>query len=206
MEKSKYIIEKASELYFQYGIKSLTIDELAKQLGVSKKTIYRCFKDKEDMVEKAVNFYFDQKRVGHENLGNDKSNAVDKALHLRSFAAMVFQTYNSKVFFDLKRLYPKIYDKLNKEKHTRITDMVKLNLAEGQKQGLYRKDLNAEIVPKLLAGEFLLTINPSHHIFSISETLSDTLFDEMWDYHMHALCTPKGLKHFKQLQRNKYNE
>ncbi|MCL3779980.1 TetR/AcrR family transcriptional regulator [Prolixibacteraceae bacterium JC049] len=203
MEKSKYIIEKASELYFQYGIKSLTIDELAKELGVSKKTIYRCFKDKEEMVEKAVNYYFDKKRVGHENLGDKKSNAVDKVLHLRSFITMVFQTYNSKVFFDLKRLYPRIYDKLNREKHNRITEMVELNLTEGQKQGLYRKDLSIDIVAKLLAGEFLLTINPIYNIFSVNETLTDTLFDEMWDYHMHALCTPKGLKHFKQLQRSK---
>lgn len=193
-EKKLHIIENVGKLYLKFGIRSVTMDDVAHDVGVSKKTLYQYFTDKADLVSQVIDLYLQNPELNIQTHQNE--NAIDGMFRIREHVSKIFKYYNNNVEYDLKKLYPELYKKVHNAKRERILNNTLKNLKNGISQGLYRKDLETELIAKLQVGRMLYTLNPDYQIFEEHEINSLDVFDKIMSYHMHAICTEKGLKYY----------
>jgi len=204
-ERKQYIIKNVGQLYLKHGIKNITMDSVATEFGISKKTLYQYFSDKEDLISQVIDFYVsDGLQLELKNAG--PGNAIDNMFLYRERIADLLKFYHNHLEDELINKYPVLHVKLHKMKNKRIFDDSIENLKLGISQGLYRSDLEPSFVAKLSLGRLLYTMNPKFGIFEDFELNSLAFFDNILDYHMHAVCTEKGLKHYKKLLNNVQNE
>ena len=197
-EKKIHIIQNVGKLYLKFGIRSVTMDDVAREFGVSKKTLYQYFSDKADLVEQVINYYIENPAFNLNEAGN--GNAIDSFFLLRAHIINVLKYFNNNIEFDLKKLYPQLYKKVHKVKRERIFSSTVANIQRGMDTGLFRSDLDVNLIAKLQVGRMLFTLNPDYEVFTEREVLSIELFDKVMEYHIHAICTEKGIKYYtKQL-------
>ena len=203
-EKKLHILQNVGKLYMKFGIRSVTMDDVAREFGISKKTLYQYFSDKEDLVGQVVDFYLNKPAF---NLnGDDNGNAIDHFFVLRKHVLKTLKYYNNNLEFDLKKLYPELYKKVHNYKRERIYSNTVKNFVDGVRDGYYRPDLDPVLVAKLQLGRMLCTLNSDNEFFSETELSSIELFDKIIDYHMHAICTVKGIKYYKEQLNKIQNE
>lgn len=203
-EKKQFILEKVGEMYLKFGIRAVTMDDVAAEFGISKKTLYQFFNDKKDLIEQVIDFYLDKSTLDFSCKGS--SNAIDKVLAMRNHVAQILKQFNNTLEFDLKRSYPALYEKVHAIKRKRIYEYTVKNISRGIEDGLFRAELDPEFIARLQVGRMLYTLNPDNEIFNVSEMSSIKLFDMVMDYHMHAICTEEGLNYFKKQLNNIQNE
>ncbi len=202
MENRKtHIVEQAGQLFLRHGIKTVTMDDVASELGISKKTLYLHFKDKKELVNEVVtNFLMQDEDY---SIKTDATlNAIDRVIWMRERIFKMMKIVHNKIEFDLKKTYSEIYKKVSDYKRNRIFEDNISILKQGKEEGLFRDDFDEELIAKLSVGRILLVFNPEGGIFSEEEIKNIDLFDKMLDYHFHGICTNKGLDYYKK-QLNK---
>jgi TetR/AcrR family transcriptional regulator, cholesterol catabolism regulator len=187
----KNILSKARELYMKYGIKSITMDDVASELGISKKTLYQFVTDKEDLVGKFID---NEIAIRHEEICKCFRiglNAIDELFEISIFMNKIMRDQNPATEYDLKKYYPQHFQKIVKTRREGIYSYILLNLKKGKKEGLYREDLNNEIIAKL----YLLRIESiqNNDLFTVDEFTSSKLFIELLTYHIRGIATEKGI-------------
>lgn len=203
-EKKEYILKNVGKLYLRYGIKSVTMDDVASELGISKKTLYGFFKDKSELVDQSINYHMKNPIVDFDCCG--ELNAIDKFFLYREHGLKMLKLYNNNIDFDLRRQYPEINKKLQKFKKDLIYKQNYKMLEQGINEGFFRAEINIDIVSRLQVGRILLILNTDNEIFKDEEIRSEKLFDAIMDYHLHAICTEKGIEYYKQKLNNVQNE
>lgn len=203
-ERRDYILRNVGQLYLKHGIRAVTMDMVAAEFGISKKTLYQFFNDKKDLVEQVINYFLNKSTLDFTN--NAANNAIDQVMLMRNHVAQILKQFNNTLEFDLKRTYPSLYERVRVVKRKRIYEYTVKNINKGIENGLFRAELDAEFIAKLQVGRMLYTLNPENEIFDVSEMASIQLFDQVMDYHMHAICTEKGLKYYKKQINNIQNE
>lgn len=196
-EKKIFILDQAAQLFFKHGVKSVTMDEIAAQSGVSKKTVYLFFKDKEELVEEFVDTYF----IKNPNFCNPKSeglNAIDRIFAFRARVAEISTLIKNNLEFDFKRAYPRIYARMEEYKRELIYNSEFSITEQGKTEGLFRPELNSDFVARISVGRSLFTLNPENGLFDEFEYRSLDIFDQVVDFQMHAICTAEGLSYYKQ--------
>lgn len=203
--KKQFIIENAGELYLRFGIRNITMDSVATEFAISKKTLYQYFKDKEDLVAQVIDFYLNN---GMEiDIKNpDNGNAIDNMFHFRKRVSDMLKFYHNNIEEELRKTYPALHAKVHECKRKRIYNDTIENLKMGVAQGLYRADLEPSFVAKLQLGRLLFTMNPEYGIFENFELNSLSFFDNVLNYHMHAICTEEGIKYYNNLINKVQNE
>ncbi len=203
-DKKLHILQNAGKLYLKFGIRSVTMDDVAREFGISKKTLYTYFVDKENMVGQVIDFYLNKPDF---NLSrNCPGNAIDHFFEIRKHVIRTLKYFNNNLEHDLKKLYPELYKKVHTFKRERIYSNTVKNFVDGVKEGLYRSELDPVMVAKLQVGRMLYSLNPDNEVFSETELSSIELFDKIIDYHMHAICTDKGITYFKEQLNKIQNE
>ncbi len=203
-DKKLHILKNVGKLYLKFGIRSVTMDDVAHEFGISKKTLYQYFRDKADLVSQVVDFYL--KNLMSDVDASREENAIDFYFALRSHISKILKYFNNNIEFDLKKQYPQLFKKVHKIKREKIFINTVLNINKGMETGFYRKGLDVEMLAKLQVGRMLYTLNPENEIFTEREVATIELFDKVIDYHMHAICTEKGLKYFKKQLNKIQNE
>jgi AcrR family transcriptional regulator len=195
---------KVRELYMKYGIKSITMDDVARELSISKKTLYQFVRDKDDLVGKFIENEIELRQEQIFNCFRTELNAVEELFEISIFMNKIMRSQNPATDHDLKKYYPHHYQKIVKTRREGIYNYILLNLKKGKEQGLYREDLNEEIIAKLY-----LSRSENIHlddIFTIEEFTSIKLFIELLKYHIRGIATGKGIsvleKKIKELENN----
>lgn len=204
-EKKTYIIEQVGQMYLRHGIRSVTMDDVATELGISKKTLYHFFKDKAELVDEVVNHILMKDECYHSQ--EDQSlNAIDRFFWIRKHIFEMIKIVHNNLEYDLKKSYPETFKKITDYKRQRIyIDNLSI-MEQGKKEGLFREEVDSELIAKLAVGRFLLVFNPDNKIFRDKEIKDIRLFDRMLDYHFHGVCTEKGITYFKKQLNNVQNE
>ncbi|WP_299581916.1 TetR/AcrR family transcriptional regulator [uncultured Sunxiuqinia sp.] len=203
--KKEYILKQVAQLYMRHGIRSITMDDVAAELGMSKKTVYLYFKDKADLVGEVVTNFLMKDEAFHceENKG---LNAIDRVFWIREHINNMLDLVHNNMEYDLRKGYPKEYKKITEYKRKRIYQDNLSIMEQGKAEGLFREEVDNDFVARISVGRFLLVFNPDHEIFSEEEVRDIRLFDQVIDYHFHGICTEKGLKYYKQQLNNAQNE
>jgi TetR/AcrR family transcriptional regulator, biofilm operon repressor len=193
------IIAKATEMFLKLGFKSVTMDDIACEMCISKKTIYKFFSNKEALVEEATEIVHEKIHGVIDDIISKDFNAIQENFEIRRLFKEMFQTSDTSPVYQLKRHYPEIYNKLMENEIQDCTEMFSKNINKGIQEGLYRAEVNIEACVK-----FYYTL-----IFSINENTpleSETLKLEMeaLEYHTRAMATQKGIEELEK-QLKTYN-
>lgn len=187
----KNILSKVHELYMNYGIKSITMDDVARELGISKKTLYQFVRDKDDLVGKFVDNEIEQKQEEVCKCFKIGFNAIEELFRISAFMNKMIREQNPATEYDLKKYYPHHYQKIVKSRRERMYNYILLNLKKGKEEGLYRKEINEEIISKL----YLTRSENStfKELFTAEEFTSNALFVELLTYHIRGIATENGI-------------
>jgi AcrR family transcriptional regulator len=192
------IISKASELFLKLGFKSVTMDDIAGEMCISKKTIYKYFCNKEVLIEESTTLVHRQIHEIIDTIVAKKNNAIHENFEIREmFCEMFKNSLDSSPLYQLKKHYPEIYRKVMTQEIDQCSQWFRENIEKGIREKLYRSDLNIDVYVK-----FYYTL-----IFHINETtVSDKeaqkLELEALEYHTRAMSTPLGIVELeKQLKK-----
>ena len=190
-EDLKNILFKVRGLYIKYGIKSITMDDVASELGISKKTLYQFVTDKDDLVGKFIDNEIALRQEEICKCFGIGFNAIEELFEISIFMNKLMHDQNPTTEYDLKKYYPQHYQKTVKARREGIYNYILLNLKKGVKEGLYRKDMNKEIIAKLYLSRSENT--NLNELFTVEEFTSIKLFMELLTYHVRGIATEKGI-------------
>ena len=192
------ILNKALQLFFKYGVRSISMDDIANQLGISKKTLYNHFENKADLIEKIMLAHINGEQDMCEGLINKKSNAIDQLAEIYQFNLSNHGAINPTLIFELKKYYGKVWQHFEDHKHNYIQESVFKNIEYGQEQGLYRKDLNAQIISRIYTNRIDMIIDGD--VFPRTEFSFKDVMKELFIYHIRGIATPAGIAHLETTQ------
>lgn len=187
-EEKKELITKIMGLFTKYGIRSITTSDIARELGISKKTLYEYFKDKSEIVEFSLNLIYENRVKQFEAIREKQLNAVESLLEIYSLITEMIKTTSPTLEHDLRKYYPDIFTKVYGKGKEMIYNMHKENIRQGQSEGLFR-DVDPDIIARLVchrAQTFML------EVFSTEEIFSGRIHRELFLYHLFGICSEKG--------------
>jgi len=197
------IQQKARELFMRYGFRSVTMDEIAGQTGISKKTLYQFFEDKDALVEAVMRSELDYMQTQCTKQMKEAENAIEEIFLDMDAMEVVMDAMNPQIVFDLEKFYPKTFEKFKKHKNNFLLDIIKKNLERGIEEEVYRNDFDIEIIARFRLESAFLIFNPElfpHIKYSLNKVST-----EIYYHYLHGIATPKGKKLIDKyiLQRKK---
>lgn len=192
--KAIRILEKVKELYHRNGIKSVTMDDVANHLGISKKTIYNYFKDKEDLVRQVLLLEQERGSIILEGILKKKLNSIEELSEIYTMINDFFREYNSSMEYDIRKYYRDIYTWVKEARRKWMYEAMYNNMNRGKREGLYRKDLDTSIIARLHVAQTENLIN--NDVFSMEELTSSKVFREIFIYHLRGILSQKGMEFF----------
>jgi len=196
MSQLTNIINKSGELFLRFGVKSLTMDEVARELGMSKKTIYQYVTNKSDLVQKVMQAHLDKEDAFIKEVQKTSKNALEENLRMITFMCEDLQGFNTLIFFELQKYYPESYALFNEHREKVALRRILNNLKAGMKEGLYRKNLDAEIVSRIFVSALDILIDQRR--FPSKKFNFFVLYKEFVNYHLGGILTPKGEAYLEQ--------
>jgi len=195
-DKRQEIVEKVWALYNEYGIRSVTMDDVVHELGISKKTLYQFFNDKSELVKATLDCETVNQRRQHKEAVKGITNAIEEMMKYYDFQMRMINEHNPSIIYDLKKYYPEIHSEFLESKRKGIYEGVLSNLKRGKSEGLYRTDLDEEIVSRLNLMRIEALIYTG--IFSNDEIMMPSFFKELFKYHMYGIVNDYGRKILEQ--------
>ncbi len=208
MENKERILEKAHDLFMQYGIRSITMDEIAAQLGISKKTIYQFFTDKDAMVEAVVNDVINGNEEDCRGFSLAAENAVHEIFMAMDFTQEMLKAMNPQIMYDLEKHHPSAYKRLKQYKYQFLFSTIKENLERGAREDIYRTDLNIDLTTRHRIESAFMPFN--QEAFPQNKYPMNQTCQELAILFLHSVCNPKGKKliekYLNERQKNFSNE
>jgi len=192
------IIKKATDMFLKLGFKSVTMDDIACEMCISKKTIYKYFSNKENLIEEGTEVVHQKIHAMMDEVMAQNHNAIAENFQLREMFKQMFQSFDHSPAYQLKKHYPEIYEKMMANEIEDCSHMFRQNIIKGIAEGLYRKETDIEAAVK-----FYYTL-----IFSINENtmLEKDAYElelKALEYHTRAIATEKGIQELeKHLESN----
>ena len=205
MNLKERIIENASSLFFRKGVKSMTMSDIANELGISKRTLYEVFRDKEDLLENCIRSHIKRTDKAIQTLSDNSEDVIDALMRMYAWNLNEMRTVNRWVMSDLKKYHSKLYE-IVEEKQKENAFMLLPLLNKGVEQGLIRNDINFEIILWLVKSQFNALLNDDYfpvEKFSVNEFIQAIIIN-----FIRGIATPSGSKKvdiiFEKLQNQEY--
>ena len=192
------IIIESGLLFFKHGIRSITMDQIASTLGISKKTIYQHYKDKESLVRSFTNLELFEQEKEMQLIRLQSIDAIDEMLKVMIHLENFFGRVNPSVFYDLQKYHPESWKSFTQFKEKILIGFVEENIKSGIKKELYRKELQIKLIARLRIEEVEMGMNPS--IFPPNKFKLIDVQISLIDHFLHGIVTIKG---FKLIQKYK---
>ena len=188
----KNILITAVDLFLRYGFKSVTMDDIANELAISKKTIYKYFSNKLDLIDASTKLVHDKvdNLMGEIIIKN--YNAIEENFIIKSIFNDMFKNVKTSPMFQLKKYYPDNYRKLMSHQIETFSECIKENLKKGIKEKLYRSDIDIETIMKF----YFRLIYGAYEGDLFGSKMEDILKTELkiLEYHTRSIATTKGIK------------
>jgi AcrR family transcriptional regulator len=186
------ILQAAHRLMSSYGVRSITMDDLAADLGISKKTIYKYFDDKDAIVEEVVQMVLADNRISFEQDLKKADNAVHEMTLCLNRLVDMLESMNPSVLFDLRKYHPAAYAAIQRHQYEFLYDKMKANVMRGIREGYYRMEIKPDIIARYRVESILLPFNPEFSKATRSSLAE--LESEILQHYLFGLVTPSGYK------------
>ena len=177
------------------------MDEIANQLGISKKTIYQSFADKDELVDEVITdlLLFNKERCNKDRFNAD--NAIQEVFLAMEMVDEMFENMNPTILYDLERNHPHTFKKFQHHKHSFLFMVIKENIERGKKEELYRADINTDVVTKIRLETIMLPFD--QEIFPKNKFNLVDLEQQMIEYYLFGIATIKGYKLITKYKRER---
>jgi len=197
------IQQKAEELFHRYGIRSVTMDEIAAQLGISKKTIYQSFADKDELVAAVFEKHMVENKAKCLIDKEESKDAIHEIFLDLDMMDEMLKAMNPYILYDLEKYHPNVFKKFIDYKNKFLQKLIADNIKRGIQKEVYRHDINIDIMTKLRLGTIMLSMNldvfprGQHNVLEIEE--------EIVLHFIYGISSSKGIKLIQKYkaQRNK---
>ena len=186
------IIHRATELFLTLGFKSVTMDDIANKLGISKKTIYVHFENKTKLVEATTLEMFELITQGIDNICLLEKDPIEEIYDIKKLVLEHLKDEKSSPYHQLQKYYPKIFNSLRSKQYGLMEDCVADNLNRGIALGLYRDNIQIEFISKIYFTCIMAL--KDKQLFPLINFSMNSLMDHYLEYHVRGICTPKGLE------------
>ncbi len=198
-EVYKEILMKSGELFLRFGIKSISMDDISRQLAISKKTIYQYFSDKEELVQEFMKAFLQAEMNQMLELKRESKNVIDELIKSSHFMKQQISNINPTLIYDLKKYHPKAWKCFEEYKWNFLVNEIRETLLEGIKGGYFRKDIDVEILTRMRIEQVEMGFNQD--IFNPSKFNMSKVQVEFFEHFLFGISTLKGHKLI-----NKYKE
>ena len=190
------ILHKATELFLNLGFKSVTMDDIANEMGISKKTIYANYSTKTKLVEASTNYLFDGISYGIESILERRDNPIEELYKIKQFVMQHLKGEKTSPIYQLQKYYPEIHAILKSKQLEMMEECVVDNLHRGVDQGLFRKEIPVDFISRIyFSGVSSIKDND---IFPELKFTKKSLIENHLEYHLRGICTQKGLEVMNQ--------
>lgn len=199
----KRILNSSKDLFQKFGIRSITMDDIAHHLGISKKTIYQHFSDKDDIVTLAIKHYAAKQKSELLELKKNSKDAVELLIGVSRYVQKDLTHNTSALLFDLQKYHPKAWNIITEFKNGFLADYVQEVLNEGIGEGLFRRDIDVSVLARMRLEE--ITLSHSESVFPSERFGHVNVSSALLDHFVHAVCTEKGKRRYKRIKEGNTN-
>ncbi|WP_184550359.1 TetR/AcrR family transcriptional regulator [Mucilaginibacter sp. FT3.2] len=201
MSQTERIIHGGEELFLQAGIKSVTMDDIARHLGMSKKTIYQFFKDKNELVTALTKKKLKEDEEQMLEFISKSANVIEEMMNMTKCSEEMFSRINPIVIHDLQKYHPEAWGEFQKFKSEVLVSTLEELLTKGIKQGYIRPEIDVKIVARMRVNTVELGFNTT--IFPVAEFNTWKIQVQFLDHFNYGICTLKGYKLLNQYRNIK---
>lgn len=195
------IRQKADELFMRYGLRSVSMDDIANALGISKKTIYQFFADKNELVDAVLEETLSFSKQNCDRNRSASANAVEEIFLSMDVADQIFRNMHPSVIFDMQKYHPQAFSRFLKHKNEYLYNIVFKNLERGIKEELYRPEINTEILSRFRVESMLLSFNPEFYI-SQKHNVAE-VERQLLEHFLYGVASLKGHKFILKYQQDR---
>ncbi|MEK6615306.1 MAG: TetR/AcrR family transcriptional regulator [Bacteroidota bacterium] len=186
------ILLAAQELFFKYGIRSISMDDIAKHLSISKKTIYQFFKNKDEVVQMLMVTELNKNRCDFNTVVETSENVIVEFFGMMKHVSALFSKINPILFYDIQKFHSETWKLFKEFKENCILKLVEESLVKGMKQGFIRADINPKILARMRIEQVDLGFNPN--VFPPDKFKIVDVQIALLDHFLYGVCTLKGHK------------
>ena len=198
MDEKTIFLSKAAELFIDNGAKTVTMDEIAKEFGISKKTLYQKYKNKEELLEEVLKYKLEEVINRLQYLDDNIENAIERMFCRDEEIDKVSHSNNNILIRQLLRYYPTIFHKHMLNFSSKFSEVLVHNIEKGRQQGFYREDFNAEIYAKIF---FQLVMSYDSSPYFDTDVIEREYFmQEALMLYLNAITNEKGKEVLQTLQ------
>jgi TetR/AcrR family transcriptional regulator, cholesterol catabolism regulator len=204
MDVKDRIVQGSLKQFMQYGFRNVSMDDIASNLGMSKKTLYQHFAEKDELVEAALEYDIEIDQKDCIMCTTTSDNAIAEVYNIIDVVAEQLRDMNPMVLYEMQKFHPKAFQRFQRHKDEFILKMIHQNLLRGIEEGLYREDINVEVLAKFRLESMMLIFNPEVFPLSKSYPLKDLMMI-IGEHFLYGIATIKGDKLIQknQLERTK---
>ena len=190
------VLDRVKGMYLKFGIKSVTMDDVARELMISKKTLYQYVKDKNELVTKVIDRLIEEDSRQYCEIIQEDRNAIEQLFDVSKHIRQIMMEVSPTARYDLQKYYREQYGKLYKQKKEMMLQSVMDNLEKGKAEGLFRSDFSSSNLATFFVSRVENTIEME--FFMVESLEEQTFFIEVFEYHIRGLVSSKGLKFFEE--------
>lgn len=195
-ERLQEILPKVTETFMRFGIKSVTMDDIARNLRISKKTLYQFVSDKNDLVSKCIRHEHSEDKCRIKEILDRNLNAIDEIFAIMEMVSEQLKQVHPSIFYDLEKYYPEAWNEFHSFKNEFVHDIIRNNIEKGKAEGHYRPDVNAVVIARMYVNRMDDLWNPD--VFPPSEFKFHDLYLEVMRYHIRGIASQAGIDYLVQ--------
>ncbi len=195
-EKKEVILEHAQKIFMRYGLKSVTMDDISRELKISKKTLYRFVTDKNDLVAQVMQAHVTKDQAIVKEMAEKSKNAIEEIRSISEYVGAMVGNLHPSVHYDMEKYYPEAWEIFMKHKRNFVLNCMSENMVRGMKEEYYRKDLNVPIIALLYVGRIDMVFDGQ--LFPPDQFNFGDVFIEMIHYHLRGIASEKGFDYINQ--------
>ncbi len=199
-EKFSEILLKSGQVFMRYGLKSVTMDDIAREIKVSKKTIYKYVKDKSDLLCNVMRGNCSCDVLVIDEILERRLNAIDEIIEIGRYVAGQLKMIHPSIHYDMEKYYPEVWQLFENHKSDYLYGCIADNMERGMKEGLYRDNLNIEIMGKIYLSKIDLVFDAT--IFPPNKFNFVEVYMELLRYHIKGIASDNGVKYLRNEIKN----
>lgn len=191
-DNTERIRNKAHDLFMQFGLRSVSMDDIANALGISKKTIYQFYADKDELVNGVVMNIIRENQTACDFDRKSASNAVHEVFLAMDMVMEMFRSMNPSLLFDMQRYYPAAFQFFLQHKNDYLYGLIRANVERGMEEGYYRPEVKVDVISRFRVESIMLPFNPDFQS-KVKYSLAE-IQEELTYFFLYGLLSPKGYK------------
>lgn len=199
-DKEQQILRQAREVFMRFGLRSVTMDDVCREIGISKKTLYLYVTDKGDLIQKILKLDIQDDEAITCTAENNHLQAIDELLAIQDMVQRKINAIHSSILYDLKKYYPEAWAMMHSHRERFVVNAIEQNILRGQQQGLYRTDLNPSVIARIYAHRLEIVFDPS--LFEGLAMQPSEIYAEAMRYHIRGIATNKGIQYLEKTLSN----